>query len=260
MERTNKIMPYEVPENYFDQLPQELTTSALIANGHLQEHQLDATRQMPFTIDDQYFSGLENQILSGIKKEEESAVQLHSTYGKTLPYVAPQGYFENLAENVMSEINKGSEDLVDTAYLDDWKDNVYEVPADYFAKADFATKAIASQQKTKTKELYPTARKLTLNNWAAAAVMLVIFTIGGIWMNKDVNNYDAASVAEKKLAEVSNSDLEKYISDNIDEFDLSLLEKEVSKLPQNSGRKNTQSLLNDISEEDIKAYLEEEGI
>lgn len=260
MERTNKIMPYEVPENYFDQLPALLTSSALIANGHLEEPTLDVTPQMPFVLDDQYFSGLENQILNAIKHEVHAAAHIKASYGETMPYALPNGYLEGFAGNVVDRINAGEEDLADASFLEDWKENVYEVPANYFSTVDFATKAIEQQATANKKELYPNARKLMVNNWAAAAIMLVIITIGGIWMNKDANNYDAAIVAEKKLAEVSKSDIENYIFENIDEFDLSLLEKEVSKLPQSSGKKATQSLLNDVSEDDIRAYLEEEGI
>mgnify|MGYP001424447664 CR=1 FL=1 len=139
----NAVVPYQVPEVYFDTLS-SVIMARIATGGH----------------------------------EENSLLQVA---GKQMPQDVPVGYFENLAISILSKINTNQDQTV-SGELNELspmlarisKTNVYEVPVGYF---DGIAATVATQTTTATKVVSLFSRKLLIR-FAAAAVVFTMIAFG----------------------------------------------------------------------------------
>jgi hypothetical protein len=134
----NPLLPYQVPEVYFDTLSSVIM--ARIATGGHEE----------------------NSLLLGA--------------GRQMPQEVPDGYFENLAGSILAKINTTQEQSVEDELKElspivagISKTNVYEVPAGYFQ--ELGTTFTAPKKETKVVALF--SKKV----WMQLAAAAVVFTM-----------------------------------------------------------------------------------
>lgn len=154
---------------------------------------------------------------------------------RNMPYKVPDRYFENLPY----------------AILDHQKDNIrlkheppYSVPQGYFEELpEVLLKNI--------KDTAVKPRKIALyTQWAAAAVLMLIVTIGGY----NFLNYSSAnSSIDTQLAQLSESTLNEYIENNISDFDTETIQNSYA------SNKDIETLIDEINENDIINYLNDAG-
>lgn len=139
----NPMVPYQVPEVYFDTLSSVIM--ARIATGGHEENSLlqVASKQMPQDVPVGYFENLADDILSRINAQQE--------------------------QSVMEELNELSPVLAGIS-----KTNVYEVPVGYF---DGVAATVATQTTAATKVVSIFSRKLLIR-YAAAAVVFTMIAFG----------------------------------------------------------------------------------
>lgn len=95
-----------------------------------------------------------------------------------------------------------------------------------------------------------TYRRLTVVRWAAAAV--VVLAVSAWYILSPANDQP---LAEVDLSTISTAELQQYVSDNIDDFDLDLLASTVAEAPS----LDSESPINGsegISTEALEKYLE----
>lgn len=207
---------YRVPDHYFDDFASEV----------LSKIQLPAT-QMPFTQPSpSYFEGLAGEIMSKIKSngiivEEKSEVE------KELATISP----------LVAGIKK---------------ENVYTVPAHYFA--NFNVTIPTPAQRTNVVGLH---RPIRWMRYAAAAVVVGVVAVSGFFVfqsnNSAVENTPFAAV-QKTLSAVSNDAIANYLNEIPADIDITPASYDDTKI--NAGSLAEQ-LLNDISDSDIQKYLQE---
>lgn len=230
---------------------------------------------LPYQVPEGYFSTLPERIMQEIHSASEAEARIKS-HDKDLPYQVPAGYFASLADKVMHQINTAPEDLdTDTSFIDSLgKTNPYQVPEGYF---DGLAQSIAQQSKTVAGGAHTTeeASKPSMillrfkraSRWAsavAAACVLLIFGLGANWMlqnNSQTTQLNSRQLAFNILNTVSDEDIEQYLENELDGFDLySLMESSSAKVKGSAPLVDPNKLLDEISPEDIDAYLDFEGI
>lgn len=145
----NPLLPYQVPEVYFDTLS-SVIMARIAAGGHE-----------------------ENSLLLGA--------------GRQMPQEVPDGYFENLAGTILGRINAAQEQSVEDELKElsplvagISKTNVYEVPAGYFQ--ELGTSFTAPKQETKVIALF--SKKVWMQ-LAAAAVVFTMIAFGSNFFSKE---------------------------------------------------------------------------
>jgi hypothetical protein len=173
-----------------------------------------------YKVDADYFDGLRAELQARIIGDgftsESSNMQI------------PAGYFDTLSANVLQKIkaiehNEVQEELesVSSLVASIGNENVYQVPQGYFEQIQFKNK-----NEAKVVKLNPLSK---IFKYAAAAVVVGLLGLG-VFKFIDNNNVkpDAASIAvfdeankiikegsfEKELENLSDKDLEKYLSEN----------------------------------------------
>lgn len=264
MNDKNRNLPYGCPSDYFQNLAENLLEGVKAANSNIEEVS-DIVTQLPkgnpFELPQNYFDTVSIDFFDSLQSIEslENRIPRNSE-----PFTVPVGYFENFAQNMHSLIQDSDTDLVDN-YLVEMvgKDNVYQIPETYFQ--DFKVPISNSQIENDPSPLVISkVSKNKWTNWIAAASILFIFTLGGVWMmgsqNSDSpnsNNFNSAQLASLTLSNVSDEDIDAYMEEDIENFD-------VYSLMDNANITNVNNIsngyLDNISKEDIEAYLEYEGI
>lgn len=133
------------------------------------------------------------------------------------PYQVPDGYFNSLGNNLTNRINAK-------------QNKTYDVPEGYFSKLPEAILNKAKQadvetpkEKTKVIDLRVSWRNFKLS---AAAIILLFLSVGAYQMMSSTPQ-QTATVANK-LEEVPDKLLLAYVQENIDDYDLTLLETNAS--------------------------------
>ena len=211
-----------------------------------------------YCVPDRYFEDFADEVVSKI--------QLPSTQ---LPYAAPApAYFEGLAGTILSKIKSNGTIVEEDSDVSSEltalsplvagikKENVYTVPADYFANFKVAIPAAAPKAKVVT--LHP----VHWMRYAAAAAVIGIVAIGGVFFLK----YDKATSGnplttitadyDKPLSSVSDDAIANYLNQSPEEMDITPSSVEYDDSKINPGDLAAQ-LLNDVSDSDIQEYLRE---
>lgn len=275
MDENNKNLPFEVPKGYFDNLAGKIMQGVQASaenQSDTSSEWIDSISKTPvFEVPQGYFEGFAAQVLHQINTENDSENAIVTMAGKDMNFEVPALYFEQFADKLMHRINISDEDLVDTSALEALRNvNVFTVPNGYFETIQaIAPKEIAIEvveKEVKTMSLPKRAPKWT--NWAVAASVLFILGMGGVWMiggNGGASDaFTPAQLASLTLENVSDEDIEQYIENDQESFDIYSLMDNASvstkDKTQKSIDKTTDKLLDNISQEEIDAYLEYEGI
>lgn len=106
------LIPYSVPYNYFEQLPD--TIRDRIVGGENAVPLPSFSSKQPFGVPSGYFEGLADSILSKIKHSQVSEAleetqlisPLVASISRTQPYTVPVGYFNRLTEEAVTRVSK----------------------------------------------------------------------------------------------------------------------------------------------------------
>lgn len=112
--QVNPMVPYQVPEVYFETLS-SVIMARIAAGGHEENSLLQvAGRQMPQDVPAGYFDTLSDSILGKIKAQPEQTVTdelaslsaLLAGIGKQNVYEVPAGYFDSFAVDVSTQVKE----------------------------------------------------------------------------------------------------------------------------------------------------------
>lgn len=189
----------------------------------------EMSRAMPFAVPEEYFGRLEQSILSGIKPEHAGNLYLP----KATPYPVPDGYFEALPGKILAMVQEETKlELPGTM--------PYEVPAGYFEQLPEQVLQAAKQADKKKGRTIPFGLPIgKAVRWAAAAILLLGVGIGSY---KTFAPGESLTPREQ-LAQLPADIVSDYVRQNIDEFDMELLETSMG----------TET----ISDEEMDRYLNE---
>ncbi len=206
----NPMVPYQVPEVYFETLS-SVIMARIAAGGHEENSLLQvAGKQMPQDVPARYFDTLSDNILSKIKAQPEQTVT------EELTSLSP----------LLAGISK---------------QNVYEVPAGYF---DAIAEDVNKQLKEETKVVSIFSRKLIIR-YAAAAVVFTMIAFGINVLMKQSWDTTAADLAHvepiknqkqfnNELAALSEDAIVNYLQMTSDTKDIEKINETVdqNKLPE----------------------------
>jgi hypothetical protein len=185
----------------------------------------------------------------GLRAELQARIIADGFSSEDTKMDVPAGYFEQLSTNILQKIKKveNSEvlqelELISPTVASIGSKNVYQVPQDYFAQLAFRNTNVA-----KVLKLNP-IRKIF--KYAAAAAVVSFISIGAfkIATKDSLPSMDANTIAvvrqgneiikngsfDKELENISDKDLEKYLSDNGEDVNAGLVASTIddgSKLP-----------------------------
>jgi hypothetical protein len=259
-------LPFEVPDGYFEQLPDKLAVIAKSADpesGVVNE----TNRNLPYSVPQGYFDNLAGDILNRIKADALAPDQEINLLSPTLsklekkgPFRVPEGYFHETPSNVVAGIKAldfvNSELEIVSPQLLALKDlQVFTAPDGYF-------EALPAQILGKIK---PGGKVVTGNflrqvkRFAAAAAVIGVMAIGLLVFNRrQESNLASDTVAtelDSSIKHISDAALITYIENN----DAAIPE------PANGSVTNMQQadlkeMLADVSDRDLETYLEAYGI
>lgn len=192
---------------------------------------------MPFVLPEGYFASFKSDFL-----EQVSALSFADSLPKEMPQRIEGAYFEELQKNVLDEI-----EVIELAEGLTQKETG-DVPADYFASMQASVFAkIAEEEKKETVPMtvHRTSKK---KNWALAATMALLVTLGLFFINTDSSTLNL----EEQLAQIPVEEIDNYISEHDYDFEAF----EILENPQII-TKDMQSLENEILDE-IKTLSNEE--
>ncbi len=236
---------WEIPENYFLELPNRIMTKIGIAD--LTE-KIDTVEPVEEHYFDSFFSRLKGRIEA---EEMEVETPILAAIPKDTIWQVPEGYFERFAANMVENV----EEKAIAPLLFSIEKPVYEAPSNYFEELHRQiTAKMEAAESTKIRTFVPNWSKRALN-YSMAVAASVILVLGGMWlMPKGAleNNQDFAP----NFSQISTEELQQAIED--EHIDEDLL---ADVLPVNYTNEMVKDLpeVDDISEEELLKYLEKEG-
>ncbi len=255
--QSNPVTPYEVPQGYFENLPEAILILVQIEEA---SPVLPASKQNPYSIPTGYFENLADAILNRVKAEKVSSAKeeieaLSPVLGKlnkSNPYTLPTGYFEELATNItdgakaIELVNEELENL-SPLMMSLKNKNVYEAPETYFD-------TLAATILTRAKEQQP-ATVVSMNfgkkimRYAVAVVVAGLIVVGGwFYLNPGVDSTDPGIVIKK----VSDKELQEYV-----ENQNTVLEENTSEGTFEIDAADVKEMLADVSDEELQNYVEQ---
>lgn len=267
----DNTIPFTVPNNFFENLAGKISDkvkSQSSFNDIVEElksiaPQLIAIgRVHPYTIPDGYFETLLKKILAKI--ESNHAFGSITYLDKNLPYSLPDFYFETLAEKIRLRIRQSQTsdvqfELQEIAPILNTiqKGNVYSVPEGYFEHVNIDTNPVA---KTKVVSMFGGAKRIV--KLAAAAVVAGILVTSGYLFNNDNNvadtnskaPYNANTIADfspEQIKALTDQEIKEYLSSSSNGLD------ETQPIILEDDQDNLESLLKDMSEQEIRQFLQE---
>lgn len=195
---------------------------------------------MPYSIPDNYFDTLAGNMMHFVHIDAEAEVQV--AWSKSMPYSDPHsGYFEGLSAQILNKVGEEREDS--------WNRNIpFEVPSAYFdtLPQQILSKVKVNEQNEKTRpKRIPLFRTVQL----AASMALVVFIGLGILQ---INQRGVKK--NNQLSAIPSAEISAYVLANIDDFDTDLILNGMTSV--NIG----QELPANVSKEEIKNYIEEDGL
>jgi hypothetical protein len=220
------------------------------------DHSVFQTRASAFQVPDGYFDGFAAQVLARIKTGkvgEEELPPIFRQISRITPYQLPEGYFDELSP-VLTVAHDRSTYRVPEGYFAELPERILEKVVPNVLRPITAAKVIPMERAA-------TGGKVLKGHWwkyssvaAIAACFLLIFN----W--PQVGN-KAGEVAMKPdltqaLHKVSDQEMQAYLDD-----ERTLLADPVNNstatLDMNEG--DVKSFLGDVSDKDLKQYMEEHG-
>jgi hypothetical protein len=265
--QNNPVTPYEVPQGYFENLPEAILSRVQTGEA---SPVLPAIKQNPYSVPTGYFENLADTLLNRVKAEKASSAKeeleaLSPVLGKlnkTNPYTLPTGYFEDLATNItdgakaIELVNEELENL--SPLMVGLKNkNVYEAPEGYFDSLANDLLAKAKQQPAKVVSMN-FSRKIM--RYAAAAMVAAVVLVAGwfiIYEKGGPVNPTGDKIAKElddKMKKVSDDELIKFFEDDntaVDDNTVAAIQT-----PEIDAA-DMKDMLADISDEELQQYLEE---
>lgn len=197
---------------------------------------------VPYQVPEVYFETLSSVIMARVAAgglEENSLLQVA---GKQMPQDVPAGYFDNLSESILAKIKTEPQQTVtdELASLSPLlagisKQNVYKVPAGYF---DSLAAEVTTQLKEETKVVSIFSHKLIIR-YAAAAVVFTMIAFGiNMLLKQQSTSNPIAGITEKQfnneLAALSDDAIVSYLQMTSDTKDIEKINESIdhSKLPE----------------------------
>lgn len=251
-------LPYHVSASYFDNLHSEILSAVAAACSQNDADVVSFSRNNVFSLPQGYFETLPAILLNKAKAADQVILAGNHSWAdsaRTLPYQIPAGYFEHLEQELSERLFHSETEIEELpSLLNDLRSmRPMTVPEDYFKGNDHSSIIdIKPEVKTKTQE-HPSVRSIRWTSWAAAAAVLFIIGMGGWHFLNPSGNIPKATF-EQKLAQIPKSDIQNYINNNLEEFDINMIENSISQATKND---MAASALSGVSDADIEAYLNE---
>lgn len=203
---------------------------------------------VPYQVPEVYFETLSSVIMARIAAGGQEENSLLQVAGKQMPQDVPAGYFDTLSETILNKVKAqpeqtATEELTTLSPLlaGISKQNVYEVPAGYF---DSFENTVNKQLKEETKVVSIFSRKLIIR-YAAAAVVFTMIAFGINLMLQQQSSSIASDIAHvehiktqkqfnNELAGLSDDAIVSYLQMNADTKDVEKINESIdhSKLPE----------------------------
>lgn len=251
----NPTHPYQVPQGYFDQLPEQLMQRVKA---------LPAQTPTPYAVPLNYFEELPGILLQKVKSagadlpgvELEEIAPFLNSLPKTNPYTVPTGYFAELPTHTsdgaqaIALVNETLENL--SPLLGGLRQKqVYQVPEQYFNTLPAQLLKAAKAGNTATL-ITIGFRKKIFRYAAAAAIAGLLLTGYFLYRNSSSPGTpdQIATTAEKVRQEVSDEELQRYLESEY----LPTTESVASETAETSI--DMKEMLADISDEELQKYVE----
>ncbi|KAA5536509.1 hypothetical protein F0919_02245 [Taibaiella lutea] len=253
----DEIQLFHVPEGYFEYLPGQILKN-IKASQIETEFNLTIDKTVPYTVPTDYFEQFGNNVLQQIRKMQpviEGKNQSFDDIGMMETYQLPDGFFASFEQNLYKKLGiQQDSDIEETEtispLLASLKDKTsYTAPHTYFNAIDFSEKI---QRKTIERKVieHPSVKSIKWARWAAAASIILIFFVGGFRFLSPDNTISSEAKFEKSLAQIPETQIREWLSNNIDETDINSLSASLL----NSKDLKTKQALENITEDDIEAY------
>lgn len=247
-----------IPSNYFESFADKVMAGIRAAHDNVPEPVLDYPKAMPYVVPEGYF---EQQVSSFFDTlQAVKTFDNHDQWSRALPYQAPaSSYFESLPDAILQKVKSQELETVDLSFLDHLKHlPTYRVPEGYFENFKIAL-PVANTRAT-TILFQAKKKRVQWMQWSAAACMLIIFSLGAFWMSNTPGTEDARAfeMASQQLDNVPLDVIDEYIDTEFDSYDIyaSMIDGKEHQIIY----KTSYSILDDVSDQDLDAYLEMEGI
>lgn len=257
-------MPYRVPQDYFEQLPEKMLERVNDPAA------LPASSQ-PYTVPQGYFEGLADNVLnrikameSGFADEELKAISpLLSGLNKTMPYEVPAGYFEELAGNVTDgakAIDLVNEELENLSPLMNSLRNkkAYTVPGGYFE--NLPDRMLAKVQEGQSAKVVSISFRSRIVRLAAAAIVTGLIVLAG-WLFRNNPVQPAAGEIVNKgnpgtviPVTISDEEIEQFLKEETLNTD-AVAATDVQELKA----ENVNDMLADVSDEELEQFIGSNG-
>ena len=260
------VLPYEVPQGYFDRLPEKMLDLALASQDA--PALFDNNKLNPYNLPNGYFENLADTILNRIRAAEagsaneeiEALSPVLSKLNKQSPYQVPANYFAELADNIadgakaIQVVNDELENL--SPLMNNLKGkNVYAVPVGYFESLADSVLAKAKQQQP-SKVISISFKRKMIQYASAAIVAGLIVTAGFIYFTQPAKPTDTPveeSVA-KDLKNTSDAELFNFIESEDNTVDETAATATAS---EEIATIDMKDMLADVSDDELQQYIEE---
>jgi hypothetical protein len=248
---------FRVPEGYFEHLP-NLILENVKASQLETELNITIDKAGPYDFPVDYFEQLENNILQQIRNIQpiiEGRSQSFDAIAVKDTFQLPTDYFASFEQNLFKKMGLQSDNAITeietiSPLLAELKNKEsYKAPETYFNAIDFSEKI---QDKTVERKVveHPSVKSIKWARWAAAASIILIFFVGGFRFLSPDNTLSSQDKFEKSLAQIPETQIREWLSNNIDETDVNSLSANLL----NSKDLKTKQALENITEDDIEAY------
>lgn len=234
---------FPIPKDYFLDFPE-----AMVQEIYAMEAD-EKTRNMPkvnpYDLNPNYFEGLSAQVLGLIKIEDSNTEHFIESLPKQASFAIPDNYFASFETALFQKLdleNIEEDDVVLSPLLAGLKNKqVFEVPEDYFDRPIKRT----IEFKPRTAQ-----RSIKWMRWAAAAMIIAIFSLGGaqLLIDTPVNTNSNYALVKEGINQISDAEIKAYLNATLNDYDVTMLAQNINW--------NTNPL-DGISKEELKNYLEE---
>jgi len=251
------IQLFHVPEGYFEHLPGQILEN-IKASHKETEFNIAIEKTGPYSVPEGYFEQFGNKVLNKIKNIDsitESKIQSFDNAARMETYQLPTDFFASFEQDLFKKIGIRSENAVqETAAISPLVASLrdkpsYKVPEKYFNANDLSEKVQTKTIERKVVE-HPSVKSIKWARWAAAASIILIFSIGGFRFLSPHSALSSEAKFEKSLAQIPEYQLREWLSNNLDETDVNSLSASLL----NSKDLKTKQALENITEEDIETY------
>ncbi|HVS98731.1 MAG TPA: hypothetical protein VHE54_19705 [Puia sp.] len=244
----SRLTPYQVPEDYFKQLPE---TALKRVSGWK-----DA-KSLTYNVPEGYFDGFAQGVLARIKAgaaaaDADPVSDLLAQIGRDTPYRVPEGYFGELSP-LLAVLRDQHPYVAPEGYFDTF-------PAVVLAKTEQSSAPAAGEARVISLQTRK-RRSLGWMRYSAAAVLAgLIFTVGWLrWHRPAANGPASQTEIANRLSNVSDAELQNFLSDQD-----TTLAQPLSNISNNTATIDMndidfKTLIGDVPDGELKQYMEEHG-